>query len=300
MHTVSLCHNLERPTGVRAALAALGPRASQAVKGQEVLLKPNFNTADPAPGSTHNDTLAAFIEQLWNWGAASITLGERSWQPTARTMAQKGVGPILERLGVKVIVFDDLPQADWVEVKRPDHHWPQGFRVARPVLESPCLVETCCLKTHQYGGVFTMSLKLAVGVVPGRGQMPAYMEALHSSPHQRRMIAEINTAFAPRLILLDGVEAFVDGGPATGSRAAGEVMLAGFNPVAVDAAGVACLKHLGSNAAIMGRPIFAQEQIARAVELGLGPAGPTEMELKAADPASQGYASAVGAILAQG
>lgn len=300
MHTVSLCHNPQRAAGVGAALAALGPQAPQAVKGREVLLKPNFNTADPAPGSTHNDTLSAFIEQLWGWGAASVTLGERSWPPTAQVMAQKGVGPILERLGVKVIIFDDLPEKDWVEIKRPGLHWPQGFRVARPVLEADCLVETCCLKTHQYGGVFTLSLKLAVGVVPGRGQMPAYMEALHSSPHQRRMIAEINSAFTPQLILLDGVEAFVDGGPATGQRAAGEVMLAGCNRVAVDAVGVACLKRLGSNQAIMGRPIFAQEQIARAVELGLGPAGPTEVELQAADGASQAYAAEVGAILAQG
>lgn len=300
MHPITLCHTGDRPSGVRSALAALGPRAPQAVKGQDVMLKPNFNTADPAPGSTHNHTLVALIEQIWDWGAASITLGERSWQPTARTMAQKGVSAELERLGVKVIIFDDLPADDWVLVKEPGHHWPEGFRVARPILEASCLVETCCLKTHAYGGVFTLSLKLAVGVVPGQGQMPAYMSALHSSPHQRQMIAEINTAFEPELILLDGVEAFVDGGPATGRRVAGEVMLAGFNRVALDAAGVACLKHLGSNPAIMERPIFAQEQIARAVELGLGPGSPEQIALRPADGASRDYAQAVAAILAKG
>jgi uncharacterized protein (DUF362 family) len=300
MHSVSLCHNSDRAQGAAGALEALGPRAPEAIKGQKVFLKPNFNTADPAPGSTHNDTLTAFIEQLWDWGAASITLGERSFLPTAQVMEQKGVIPILERLGVRVIIFDDLSESDWVEIKEPGHHWPQGFKVARPILEAECLVQTCCLKTHQFGGVFTMSLKLAVGVVPGRAQMPAYMGELHTSPHQRKMIAEINSAFQPKFTLLDGVEAFVDGGPATGKRVAGEVMLAGFNRVATDAVGVACLKHLGSNSAIMDSPIFAQEQIARAAELGLGPSGPGQVEVVAADQASGGYALAVAAILAQG
>lgn len=300
MHSVSLCHNRDRAQGTVGALEALGPGAPEAIKGQKVFLKPNFNTADPAPGSTHNDTLLAFIKKLMDWGAASITLGERSWQPTAQVMEQKGITPHLKRLGVEVIIFDDLAQSDWVEIKEPGHHWPQGFKVARPILDAECLVQTCCLKTHQFGGVFTMSLKLAVGVVPGRAQMPAYMEALHISPHQRKMIAEINSAFQPKFILLDGVEAFVDGGPATGERVAGEVMLAGFNRVALDAVGVACLKHLGSNSAIMNSPIFAQEQIARAAELGLGPSGPGEVEVVAADRVSGGYALAVAAILAQG
>lgn len=114
------------------------------------------------------------------------------------------------------------------------------------------------------------------------------------------MIAEINTAFTPDLIVLDGVDAFVDGGPMTGKRKKGAVMLAATNRVALDAVGLACLKRLGSNSAIMDTPIFGQEQIARAVELGLGPGSPAEVDLLAADPASAGYRDQVAAILAQG
>jgi uncharacterized protein (DUF362 family) len=81
------------------------------------------------------------------------------------------------------------------------------------VLESECLVSTGCLKTHQYGGWFTMSLKLHVGVVPTYRHGFNYMSHLHHSPHQCRMIAEVNQPFRPALVVLDGVEAFVDGGP---------------------------------------------------------------------------------------
>ncbi|GAH80826.1 unnamed protein product, partial [marine sediment metagenome] len=31
--------------------------------------------------------------------------------------------------------------------------------------EAECIIETCCLKTHMYGGKFTISLKNAVGLV---------------------------------------------------------------------------------------------------------------------------------------
>ncbi len=301
MSLVSLAHTDSRAAGVRSALAGLELDANRnPIKGRQILLKPNFNTADPVPGSTDNETLVSLIDELWGLGAKSITLGERSWQSTARVIEAKGVRPLLAAKDVGLIVFDDLPEADWIEIKRPDFHWPEGFRVARPVLEAKCLVETCCLKTHQYGGVFTMSLKLGVGCLPGQQQMPKYMSALHSSPHQRLMIAELNTAFTPDLIVLDGVDAFVDGGPMTGKRKKGEVMLAATNRVAMDCVGLACLKRLGANRAIMDPPIFEQEQIARATELGLGPASPADIDLRAADPASAEYRDQVATLLAQG
>lgn len=88
------------------------------------------------------------------------------------------------------------------------------------------------------------------------------------------MIAEINQPFAPDLIVLDGVDAFVDGGPMEGKRANGNVFLASADRVAIDAVGVAVLRVLGSNRQNMGRKIFEQEQIARAAELGLGASSP--------------------------
>ncbi|MCG2753467.1 MAG: DUF362 domain-containing protein [Desulfobacteraceae bacterium] len=58
-------------------------------------------------------------------------------------------------------------------------------------------------------------------MVPTRRHGFNYMQELHTSPHQRKMIAEINAPFSPDLIILDGIEAFVDGGPAEGKRAQG-------------------------------------------------------------------------------
>lgn len=114
------------------------------------------------------------------------------------------------------------------------------------------------------------------------------------------MIAELNTGYRPQLIVLDGVTAFTDGGPSQGELKQANVMIAGDDRVAVDAVGLAVLKALGSNQAIMGRKIFEQEQMARAVELGLGAAGPGDIELVTGDAESREYTGRVERILAHG
>jgi uncharacterized protein (DUF362 family) len=294
---VALVKTEDRKNGVKASLKTLNMNP---VKGKNVLIKPNFNTADVTPGSTNNDTLVALVEEIWAMGAKSISLGERSYPLTREVMEKKGILPVLDKLNVRVIDFDHLDEKDWLLFKPKESHWPNGFRVARPILDSECLISTCCLKTHQFGGIFTLSLKLHVGVVPTFRHGYEYMKELHTSPHQRKMIAEINEPFKPALIVLDGIDAFVDGGPATGKPAKGEVFLASTDRVAIDAVGVAILKLLGSNESIMKPKIFEQEQIARAVELGLGPSSPSEIEVIPADRNSQGYRANIIEVLKKG
>ena len=286
-----------RKYGMKALLKTLKVNP---VKGKEVLIKPNFNTADLFPGSTHNDTLTALVEEIWEMGAKSVSVGERSYPLTQEVMEEKGILPLLKKLNVKVIDFDHLDGKDWVLFEPKKSHWAKGFRIARPILDAECLVSTCCLKTHQYGGVFTMSLKLHVGVVPTSRHGYEYMRELHSSPHQRKMIAEINQPFKPALVILDGMEAFVDGGPMTGKRARGNILVASADRVAIDAVGVAILKYLGSNEAITKRKIFEQEQIARAVELGLGASSPEEIEVFPADEKSRDDQDRIVEILRNG
>lgn len=291
---VSLIKTSDRASGIRRAIGLLGINP---VKGKDLLLKPNFNTSDPFPGSTHNDTLINLILQLKDMGAKGITIGERSGPPdTSDVLKDKGIYDIARRLGVGLINFEELPPDGWVRIRPEKSHWRDGFDVARPVVDSECIVTTCCLKTHGYGGVFTMSLKLSVGITHKRN-----MRELHSSfLSMRKMIAEINQAYTPSLILLDGMEAFVDGGPGHGTRKRGDVMVAGTDRIAVDAVGLSILKELGSNSAIMKKGIFEQEQIARAAELGLGVKGPDEIEILTDDEDGGRYAERLMKILMKG
>jgi uncharacterized protein (DUF362 family) len=288
---VSLVNTSDRESGIKKAIELLDINP---VKRKNVLLKPNFNTADPFPGSTHNDTLTSLILHLRSMEAKSITIGERSGPPdTADVLKEKGIYDMCEKLNVGLINFEELSSDKWIKVKPEKSHWINGFSVAKPVLDSECTVTTCCLKTHGYGGVFTMSLKLSVGITHKRN-----MAELHSSfMSMRKMIAEINQAYNPSLILLDGIEAFVDGGPDHGTKKRADVILAGTDRIAIDAVGLSILKNLGSNKDIMKRKIFKQDQIERAVELGLGVSGPKEIEIITGDEDSRRYAGKLTEIL---
>ncbi|MFQ6058431.1 MAG: DUF362 domain-containing protein [Anaerolineae bacterium] len=300
MTQVAFVKTRDRAEGARRALNLLGLNP---VQGKRVLLKPNFNSAHPTPGSTHNDVLRALVEALWDMGARAITVADRSGMGVTReVMQQKGVFDMARELGFETFVFDELEEKDWVMVQPPEGHWKRGFPFAKPCLEAEALVQTCCLKTHRFGGHFTVSLKNSVGMVAKHvpGDRYNYMHELHSSRHQRLMIAEINTAYTPSLIVLDGVEAFVTGGPESGKRVWAEVVLAGTDRVAIDAVGVALLRHFGTTREVSRGPIFQQEQIARAVELGLGVDRPEKIQFITGDPESEAYAAQIREILARG
>jgi uncharacterized protein (DUF362 family) len=300
MTQIAFVKTRDRTAGVNRALDLL---ELEGLGGKQLFLKPNFNSADPPPGSTHDDTLIALIRRLQAMGAGRITVGDRSGMGDTRAvMEAKGVFRLAGELGFDTLVLDELDASGWEKVQKPGDHWRRGYAVARAVLEAEGVVQTCCLKTHRYGGHFTLSLKNSVGLVakqvPGEGYN--YMSELHSSAHQRRMIAEVNAAYEPDLVVMDGVEAFVEGGPARGKGVAAQVILAGKDRVAIDAVGVAILRHFGTTPEVSRGPIFRLEQIARAVDLGLGAASPDQIELITGDRESEAYAAQVREILAQG
>ena len=70
--------------------------------------------------------------------------------------------------------------------------------------------------------------------------------------------------------------------------------------IALDAVGVAALKMHGTTRKIESRPIFEQDQIRRAVELGLGASSPDEIDIIPADEQSNDVARELRLILDKG
>jgi uncharacterized protein (DUF362 family) len=291
--TVALIRTTDRKDGVRRAMALLDPGG---MAGKQVILKPNFNSADGGPAGTHNDTLGQLVTELKERDARSVTVGESSGPgSTQNVMESKGIFDLASDLDFGIVNYDEIPENEWVQFAPPGTHWPEGFHLPRHVVDAEYNVSTCCLKTHQYGGVFTMSMKLSVGLTP-----KPIRRGMHRSPDMRRMIAELNQGYVPQLIVMDGIEVFTDGGPSSGELKRGDVVVAGTDRVAIDAVGLAVLKDLGSNEAIMGTPIFAQEQMARAVEVGLGISGPEEIQLVSDDEAGRAYVTKLEGVLTAG
>ena len=258
--------------------------------GKHVAIKANFNSADPFPASTHLETLRAIVEVLKASGASGLILAERSGMgDTEQVLEQMGVLGLSKELGFNTIILDDVGKDGWVKFERGKTHWLNGFFMAKVFREADKIVQTCCLKTHRFGGHFTLSLKNSVGLVAKKvpdGNYD-YMWELHGSPFQRQMIAEINSHYKVDLVLMDGIKAFVTGGPDKGIEVEPELLLASNDRVAIDAVGVAILKMYGAKGKVGKADVFMQDQLKRAAELGFGVKSPNEIKLIALNNESQ-------------
>jgi uncharacterized protein (DUF362 family) len=75
----------DRAAGVARAIDLLGIGRFD---GRDLFVKPNYNSADPAPGSTHEDTLVALLGKLRALGAGPLTLGDRSGMGDTRAVME--------------------------------------------------------------------------------------------------------------------------------------------------------------------------------------------------------------------
>jgi uncharacterized protein (DUF362 family) len=231
---VKVEHDLK--ASVAKAVELIGGLGKVISPGDRVMVKPNFNSADPYPGSTDLEFLKV-VAQLLMGAGAKVVVGESSgaiWRPTRKVMVKLDALRQLTDIGAEVIAFDDRAW-DWVRV-RVDGDYLKEVTIPRSVYEVDKIVYLPCLKTHQLAR-FSLSLKLAIGFVH-----PGERRSMHMRNLERK-IAEFNLALQPDLVIMDGRKAFVSGGPATGELVEPGVIMASGDQVAID---VEALKILGS------------------------------------------------------
>lgn len=285
--------------------------------GNTIALKANYNSSDEYPASTHVETLRSIVSQLIINKTGKIILAERSGMgDTRKVLEERGVFSlsaelgkefsgdlgeislkesklknIKEKLAFETIVLDEIGASDWFKISGSDNHWMKGFYLPKLIFESDKIVETCCLKTHRFGGHFTLSLKNFVGWVAKTvpGGIYNYMAELHVSPFQRQMIAEINQQFPTDLIIMDAIKGFVTQGPEKGQEIEPNLLLASSDRVAMDAVGVAILRSQGVKSPVGKGDIFQQSQLKRAAELKIGASSADEIELISLNKSSKDY-----------
>ena len=287
----------DRQTGIKKLMENF---PIESYEGENVAIKANFNSDDPFPASTHLDALGAVVEELKRFQVSEINLAERSGMGNTRKVLENiGVFDLAKSIGFNVSVLDELSKEDWIQIPPDGIHWLKGFQIAKIFKDSSRIVQICCLKTHRFGGHFTMSLKNSVGMVAKRppGDVYDYMLELHASPFQRSMIAEINRFYDIDLIIMDASKAFVEGGPDRGEMVEPGVILASADRIAIDAVGAAILRSYGSTKEVMEGKIFELEQIRRAVELGIGVNSADRIDLIPLDDSCQDIANKVKSIL---
>jgi uncharacterized protein (DUF362 family) len=217
--------NLE--TSTKTSLDLLGGLGKLAGPTDTVMVKPNFNSPDPYPGSTDLGFLRIVLGLLKETGAR-IVVGESSggmWRPTKKTLNKVGLPAMLAEMGVELAVFDEHPM-EWVQIDVGGDYL-KRVTMPRSAYEATKLVYLPCMKTHKLSR-FSLSLKLAVGFLH-----PGERRYLHKGNLERKLV-EVNLAWQPDLIIMDGRKAFVSGGPDKGELAEPGIIMASGDMTAID------------------------------------------------------------------
>jgi uncharacterized protein (DUF362 family) len=162
------------------------------------------------------------------------------------------------RFGVEIVNFD---QGEFIK-KEINGKYLKAVRLPKILTEVDKLILLPCLKTHRFAR-FTISLKIGVGIMK-----KIERTRLHVG-HLEEKIAELNLAYKPDLIILDGRKAFVTNGPEKGDLVEPNILMAGTDRVAIDVEGLKILKSYKAENKLKA-DIWQLPQIKRAVELNLG------------------------------
>ena len=254
--------------GIGQAVAAIGGFERLVEPGDTILVKPNFNTADPPPASSDPQFVKAVIELLYEHGAGKVIVGESSMLrlSTRDTLRQTGMLQAAEEAGAEVVFFDE---GEWVTAEIGGRYL-NKVALAKAGLEAEKIVYVCCLKTHRFAD-FTLSLKLTMGFVKSQARRGMHLRRLSEK------LAEINLAIAPHLIIMDGRRCFISGGPSSGELREPNLILASGDRIAIDVEALKVIQSYPGHS--LKKSPWELAMIRRAVELGLGATSEAEYEV---------------------
>lgn len=237
---VSVIQNEDIAQAVRETVAEVGG-INLPVPTSTVLIKPNVNSNGKYPATTNPLVVKTLIEMAFQAGAGKVIVADSSgvgWPNTLKNMARTGLKQAAEEAGAEVV---DLEKKGWFKIKpEKSEHWPDGFRFSEIINEVDYIISVPIIKTHATTGI-TLSLKNTVGLLHRDDRMK-----MHSSKNIQEMIAEINLAYKPNLIVFDGSKSFITRGPAVGKEVAGNYVIAGRERITSDLAAWQTLKKLGA------------------------------------------------------
>ena len=270
---VAIVHGDNVPQMVGRALDLLGGIERLDLKGKRTVVKPNVVSGSPPPATTDPRVVKAVIELARSAGAGHLAVGDMSAVlalPTRPNLAQTGIARVAEETGAELLAFDE---GEWVEVRPAAAELAKSVYVAKAAHEAERLISVPAIKTHRSAS-FSCALKNSVGCVHGKNKPWTY-----GSSGWEPSVAELNLAVRPHLFIVDGLKSMVAGGPWSGEAATTNLILAGGDPVAVDVVALGLLKSFGRSERVTEKNVWEQDQIRRAIALGLGARGPDEVEL---------------------
>lgn len=258
----------------------LGELAKKKSGAPTIFVKPNCfaNVKPNSYASIDPRTMEAMLRVLKeNFPKSKIMVGDApSLGPilgrSREAMKSTGIEDAAKRTGVEVVYLDETPRK---VVDVPNGKSMHEAEVFEPLVESDILIDMPKMKTHIEGYV-TMALKNWNGCVYYTQSRPygydrSSMQGAHRSDLGQKF-ADLHKALPAHFTLMDAIIGMEGQGPHAGTRVDMNLIIAGTDPVAVDA--VAC--HT------MGIDPFEVPAIRIAYHEGVGVADINKIELRGA------------------
>ncbi len=217
-------------TTIVQLLEPLGGIENFVKPGQKVLLKPNLLAGKPPEKAvtTHPEIIRA-VTQLIQAAGGIVYLGDSPGIGSAENVARKcGIMDVVEELG---IVFTPFVESITVH---PHGRTFQELEVARELLEAEVVINLPKLKTHQMMGL-TCAVKNMFGAIVGLRKPQLHLQAGSDKALFALMLLELCEQLKPSLSIVDAVVGMEGDGPGSGSPIQIGALIAGINPLAVDA-----------------------------------------------------------------
>lgn len=241
---VSIVKGRDVVAGVSQALSLIGGIERLVTPRSRVLIKPNLSVPLPAKTGVTTDpnVVIALIHLAKEAGAREVVVGESAVVGfDADTIFDLlKVRRRFEKAGARVISLD---QDEVVEVEIPGGDVLKKLKVCRKAYESDVLISVPKMKTHFQTGV-TLGLKNMKGTIPDESKRIMHRIGIPVKKREEngldRAIVDLNTILSPDLTVIDAtlaLEGFVPGPRLVGNPVRMDTLIAGFDPVAVDAVG---------------------------------------------------------------
>jgi uncharacterized protein (DUF362 family) len=212
------------------------------VRGQRVVLKPNLVEFEAGTTiNTHPVVVGAALEAFRALGAADVRIAEGPGHRRVTLDLAEAAGYFATVAGFEELFTDlNLDEIEKVRLQGPRSRLRELY-LPRTVLAADLVVSLAKMKTHHWVGA-TLGMKNLFGVVPG-GVYGWPKNVLHwAGIHE--CIADLHRLFPRQFVLVDGIVGMEGNGPIQGTPKAAGVLVAGRDPVAVDAT---CCRVMGIN-----------------------------------------------------
>jgi uncharacterized protein (DUF362 family) len=203
-----------------------------------IILKPNLTNSSPPPVTTPVEAVEAVYLYCKKYSHARIIIGEGCGSGiTPDVYKANGYTKIAEKYGIPLVDFNTAPA---VTLARDDTFVLKEFHMPA-IAEDAFIISIPVLKDHLFTKT-TVAMKNMFGLAPAPFYANGWNKSRLHSPSTDKAVVDICLYKKPGLCLVDAV-AVLTGSHLSGCRKKMGIILAGFDCVAVDAAGSRLLGH---------------------------------------------------------